>query len=320
MPCGVSSGIEALQAAAGPFEVGAMDFGGRLLGDDGGLLLIVVERLQEAERLVLDIAEGAQTFALTLANLAGIGAEKGGRRRDDLAAVDGEVERQVMSFDPPSPAAVVGRRAEDRQEIAFRIAERPAPLFHLFEDLLEAHDRCRLEEAVGADAGAEQAEGQGALRRLHIFDGKPLALARDKVPIDPFGIVVGESCLGFLTVVERVHEPLGGFGHFLTGLFGVGAGPNRQSDHSQGGDRHARFDCSHRRCSLRFNRFNSSPAGKPGGKQPRGFRNRRFLSEFQSADRTSQAIRASSYQGSRSKKSVRSSRIQPLENFATVAS
>ena len=44
------------------------------------------------------------------------------------------------------------------------------------------------------------------------------------MPIDPFGIVVGEGRFGFLTVVERVHEPLGGLGHFLAGLFGVGAG------------------------------------------------------------------------------------------------
>src|SRR5262249_57344338 len=122
--------------------VGGADVVGGLGGEGGRLPLALVERLEQAQRPVLAVGERAQALPGPLADLRRIGAEERGRRRDDLAVLQREVEREVMPLDPPAPLAAVARRAEDRQEILLGIASRAvAALLQLAQDRLQAHDR-----------------------------------------------------------------------------------------------------------------------------------------------------------------------------------
>ena len=54
---------------------------GAVVGDDGRLLLVVVEGLDEPEGAVLDVGQGAEPLARSLADLGRVGAEEGGRGR-----------------------------------------------------------------------------------------------------------------------------------------------------------------------------------------------------------------------------------------------
>src|SRR5262245_39633894 len=89
----------------------------------GDGLLLGGERIEQFVRVVL--RAGADTFAFLRPALyfGGIGTEEERRGGHHLRAVHGEVERQMMAFDAPAPLASFARRAEDREEIPFRIAD-----------------------------------------------------------------------------------------------------------------------------------------------------------------------------------------------------
>ena len=96
---------------------------------------LVVERLEQAQAPGPRDRRACAGPARSLADLRRVGAEERGRRRDDLAVLQREVEREVMPLDPPAPLAPVARRAEDRQEVQLGIADRAAALLQLAEDL-----------------------------------------------------------------------------------------------------------------------------------------------------------------------------------------
>ena len=149
-------------------------------------------------------------------------------RRDDLAALEGDVERQVMPLDAPTPGLRVRRLVEDREVIAVGIANVPA--FALIEDLLEVHDAERLADAVVAQHGAEQAVGEPALGRGEVPVRHALPLPRDEVPVEPFLVIEREGRPGSLTFVERHQEVPRPIDHLL-GDIGCGSGPaNRRRE------------------------------------------------------------------------------------------
>src|SRR5689334_6343389 len=85
------------------------------------LFLLRAERGEEFLRQILSFGQRAMAESRPLAGLtldkSGIGAEKGRRGSDNLAAIDDEIQRQVMSFDAPAPFAALGGRAENGDEV-----------------------------------------------------------------------------------------------------------------------------------------------------------------------------------------------------------
>src|SRR6266850_6112467 len=76
-----------------------------MLGLMRDLLLLVAERIEQLAGVVFRGGESAMPLLRSALQFGGVGAEKRGRRGDNLIAVHGEVERQVMAFDAPAPFA-----------------------------------------------------------------------------------------------------------------------------------------------------------------------------------------------------------------------
>src|SRR5262245_52250753 len=90
----------------------------------------------------------------------------------------------MMPFDAPAPRPRCGRRAEDREEIALRIAHHRVPptrivgaarRFEGAEYGFEIHDRRRCQVALLTEARLEQLAGQLTLSLGHRLDRQPLA-------------------------------------------------------------------------------------------------------------------------------------------------
>jgi hypothetical protein len=102
-----------------------------------------------------------------------------------------------MALDPPAPLAVVGQSDEHADGVQLCVADRAGAALLDAEDLLQAHDRRRLEHALRRELGVEQAEGERPLLGLQGLDRDALPLAGNPVPVEPFGPLEGKVASAF---------------------------------------------------------------------------------------------------------------------------
>ena len=213
---------------------GGTDVLGALGGDDPLRLLRGIEGADEIEGELLfgakDTEAGLGEAGESGADLGGIGSEELRRAIDDLAVANDEVEREVMPFDGEAPGSLLGRRAEDREEVAIGIADvLGVRAFLKAKHLVELHDRPRLVVAGLRDGGAKEIEGPLLLRRHHLAERQPLALElRDEVPADAAGILPGLEDAGLLFGGKRGEPDIGRLHHGATGRDAGAGGSQRQ--------------------------------------------------------------------------------------------
>ena len=103
------------------------------------------------------------------AHLGGTGPHELRCAVNNPAVADGEVEREVMPFHRQPPRAGCLRRAEEREEIALRVADvlRLLPL-NQAQDLVALHDAKRRLIALRRDRCPQQIERRVLLGRVHV--------------------------------------------------------------------------------------------------------------------------------------------------------
>ena len=79
--------------------------------------------IEQRARRVLFGAEDPQALLRAVAHFGGVGPEKRRRAGDQRAVDDREVQRHVVPLDAPAPGVLRRRRAEDREEVALRVAD-----------------------------------------------------------------------------------------------------------------------------------------------------------------------------------------------------
>ena len=115
-----------------------------------------------------------------------------------------------MPLDPPTPLSAIAGFAENRHEIKLGIAHRARAFLELAEDLLQAHDRRRLQKARPAQARLNQGKRKRSLFRAQLLDRQPFAAPRNEVPVEPLWRVVRIGRLGDLrlaSMIPRTGQP-----------------------------------------------------------------------------------------------------------------
>ena len=216
-------------------SAGTGDFIGSDLAHPAELLLIGRAELEDLPRDVFLGAEDSNLSVLARFNRAGVGTEELGSAGDDLAVLDAEVQRQVMSFHTPAPEAGIGWLTEDTQVVLVRIAtvaaEGTITPFQQLENLFETHDVQGLVVPGIRETAADQAESRLQRGTFECLERQPLARPRDEVPVQAFGIVELEGRFGSLLGSDRTKERLRGDGHRLTGLRGLSILSDEQCGH-----------------------------------------------------------------------------------------
>src|SRR5690606_35490928 len=100
----------------------------------------------------------------------------------------GEVQRDVMTLEPPAPGRVRRRCAEHPEVIVLGIAT-IGPVLEPAEYLLQMHDPGGLQVALRAGGTLQQRQGGGALLQRHLAKWQPRLLHRRKEPLES-GLVV----------------------------------------------------------------------------------------------------------------------------------
>ena len=177
------------------------DVGRRLGVEDDPLPRLSLEERQQFPRDRLFRGEDFKAGVVPLLHDRRIAAHECGRGRHDLAAVQRDVERQMVSLDAPTPRLRGRGRVEHREVVAVGVPN-VAP-FALVEDLLQVHDAERLGDPLMAEHGPEQAIRKPALGRGELPVGQSLPIPRDEVPVEPLFILEREGRLGPLLGVER---------------------------------------------------------------------------------------------------------------------
>ncbi len=118
------------------------NFLGRLDGKDGRFLLLVAERFDQQSAKFFLTGENPRPFSCAFANLARVGAKKGGRHRWGRVTGGGEIERKVVSFHAPAPDVFIAGSAKDGDIIELRITDWRAgfSFFKFREHGLQTHD------------------------------------------------------------------------------------------------------------------------------------------------------------------------------------
>ena len=129
-----------------------------------------------------------------------VAAHEGRRRRDEPAVLQREVETQVVTFDAPTPCALLTGLAEDRHEVTIRIAD--ITTFALEQNLVEKHYAERFVEAVATQRRRQQPIREPPLAARQLPIRKPLPVHRREVPVETLVVVEGEGDLISLRVVE----------------------------------------------------------------------------------------------------------------------
>jgi hypothetical protein len=134
-----------------------------------------------------------------------VGAEEGRRGTGDFAAINGEVDAEMMALDAPAPAAGLRRRAVNGHEIPARVAHHRAALLQVMENRFQAHDGRRLLIAVRTQPRAQKVHRGRLLVGIQLFEAHAFAsrllvaiLQGNEMPIEALLVVEGEDCLGLL--------------------------------------------------------------------------------------------------------------------------
>src|SRR5690606_39087569 len=111
-----------------------------------------------------------------------------------------------MPLDAPAPGALLAGLAEDRHEVALRVAD--VALLALEQDLVEVHDAEGFVEAVPAQRRREQPIGEPPLSTGQLEIGQPLPLDRREMPVEALLVLEGESGRVALRFVQHGEEVL----------------------------------------------------------------------------------------------------------------
>ena len=194
------------------------------VAEDGLLLLIRVERIDERERLVVLVAQRTDRPAIDA--VAGRLRARVRRRQHVLAPRERDVDGEMMAAKLNHPRIGRGRLAEDADVVLGAAeadrelpgARRGAPRL---EHLVGVDDRHHLLEAVAAQRRGDQRKRRLLLRGRHVAELEAVPLggarlqrdARRQVRPDGAGLLVERDVgLEALALVERGQERLGG-GH-----------------------------------------------------------------------------------------------------------
>src|SRR5262245_14916422 len=186
-------------------------------------LLITVQRLDQFLGAIFHFRQRPKPHPGTGLDRGRVSPEQERRRGIDLPAIEREVDRQVMAFEPPPPFARLGGLAEHANEVPVRIPDHRTLLLHVAEDLLETHDRGCLFVALCTRPGLQQRESLLPLLLVQLLEPETFAgrlllavlLWRDG-PNGPVRAL--EVKLGLLPKLRRKagKELVRRFGHLVT--------------------------------------------------------------------------------------------------------
>src|SRR6185436_16823389 len=109
--------------------------------DDGGLLLVGIQRFHKSSGEVFLTGEDAQAFARALAHFSRVAAEERWSRGEEFTIDDRKVGRAMVPFHAPAPGAFRLRLAEHEEMIKQRVArELASGTLLIGENWLKAHD------------------------------------------------------------------------------------------------------------------------------------------------------------------------------------
>src|SRR6185503_6390962 len=165
-------------------EIGGQNIGWGALAHNRLGALPVIERFDQLPGKVLFGGKRAQPLEWTLQDFGRIRAEERGGRRDVLALDEREVQRNVVTFDSPTPGLVGPCIAEDAEEIKFRIADRPAAFLHFAENRVEAHYRRSCYQPALTKTCAHKSVTQETLRGVEFLEWNPFACSGNEVPVE----------------------------------------------------------------------------------------------------------------------------------------
>jgi hypothetical protein len=154
--------------------IGGQDVGRRAFAQDGHSALLFGERPCQAPALLLFFGQNAQSLLRAGSDLGRVRAEKLGRTRNELAAVESVVEGDVVALEAPAPRLLGARLAEERDEVERRVSARVA--FQLAQGRLHVEpDRLDLAEPVRAEDASEEPFGGplGCWRQVAIGETGP---------------------------------------------------------------------------------------------------------------------------------------------------
>ena len=150
--------------------------------------------------------------------IRGVGAGRPGAQKerlgDERVSDDGEVPREMVAFEPPTPRAVTWR-AEDGHEVAVGVEGIVDARGHALEHALKRHDVERLRVAGPRGARSEQGECDPSLSDRHLSERKPVPRHRGRhrpVPPRALGAFERKRRLGALGRRQRREQrERGGF-------------------------------------------------------------------------------------------------------------
>ena len=198
-------------------------FGGEGLGELASEVVFVAQELE------------AHESGLAFLDLARVAGEEGGRRADELAVNQREVEREVVAFPAEAPSALGVRRTEDRHEVVLGVTLRARALFDFQEQLFEGHDLLSLHVATTAEGNGEDGLGEVALAGIHFLERQALAGGRHEDPVSALSVVEAKGRLGLLVSLQGAEEGRGCGRHFFTGGMAErgGDGGGQEAQHAE---------------------------------------------------------------------------------------
>src|SRR4030095_8572115 len=108
------------------------------------------------------------------------------RDRDGLVRYEREVQREMVTLQPPAPRRARTRGPEHRDRVVLGIAEQPPEGLELAQHRFQANHVDRLAVAHAAEARLHQRVRGGAGRRGHRLEGQALTAAWYVVPVEAF--------------------------------------------------------------------------------------------------------------------------------------
>ena len=192
-------------------ELAAEDFRRGLWAEDDFILAAGNEAADEGAGEVFFGSEDAQAGERSLADLAGIGAEKRGGERNFFPLHVGEIQGNMVAFEAPAPARGIAWGAEDGDEIAQRIADFGA-FFNFGEDGFQAHDLGHFKLAFLAERRFKEHFCAITLGLGHFLEGQAGAVPRGVAEVFPLVMGKRERGLAALIRIQRIEELSGSGG------------------------------------------------------------------------------------------------------------
>jgi hypothetical protein len=141
------------------------DVGRRLLTDDGGCPLLLVQGTEERPGELLLVGEGAKAAPSALRHGRWLRAEEVWRDREPVAD-DRHMYGEVMTVDPPGPRCTGTRAAQDAEPVSIPV-ELCAARGKLTSDPFHLDDLSRCDRATPAAPCIQQCQRKLSLRRGH---------------------------------------------------------------------------------------------------------------------------------------------------------